>query len=59
MLEISDCFSSRDMADKMVASIENYCEMYKSPYLLNRSTDFHIICGKMFATLTPFYWSDS
>ena len=55
MLEISDFFSSGDMADKMVASLENYSEMYKRSYLLNGSTDVHIICGKMFATLTPFY----
>ena len=30
------------------------CEMYKRPYLLNRSTDSHKICGKMFASLTLF-----
>ena len=47
------------MTDKMAASIESCCEMYKRPYLLNRSTDLHKICGKMFASLTPSYWSDS
>ena len=47
------------MTDKMAASIESYCEMYKRPDLLNHSTDLHKICGKMFASLTPFYWSDS
>ena len=30
--------SSRDTTDKMAASIKSYCEMYKRPYLLNRST---------------------
>ena len=45
------------MTDKMAASIESYCEIYKRPYLLNRSTDLHKICGKLFASLTPFYWS--
>ena len=47
------------MTDKMAASIESYCEMYKRPYLFNHSTDLHIICGKIFASLTSFYWSDS
>ena len=40
------------MTDKMAASIESYCEMYNSPYLLNRSTDLHKIFDKMFAYLT-------
>ena len=58
MLEISD-FLLR-MTDKMATSIESYCEMYKRPYLLNRSTDLNKICDKMFASLsTHFYWSDS
>ena len=47
------------MTDKMVASIESICEMYKMPYLLNRSTDLHKVCGKLFASLTPFYGRDS
>ena len=47
------------MTDKMAASRESYCEMYKRPHLLNRSTDLYKICGKMLASLTPFYWSDS
>ena len=47
------------MTDKMAASIENYSEMYKRPYLLNRSTDLHKICDKMFASLSPLYWSGS
>ena len=42
------------MTDKMAASIESYCEMYKRQYLQKRSTDLHKICGKMFAFLTPF-----
>ena len=46
------------MTDKMAVSIDSYCEMYKRPYLLNRSTDLHKICGKMFAALTPFYQSE-
>ena len=44
------------MTDKMAASMESYCEMYN---LLNRLSDLHKICGKMFASLTPLYWSDS
>ena len=47
------------MTDTMAASIESYCEMYKRLYLLNRSTDLHKICIKIFAFLTPSYWSDS
>ena len=47
------------MTDKMAASEETYCEMYKRSYLVNHSTDLHKICGKMFASLTPFYWNDS
>ena len=47
------------MTEKMVASIESYCEMHKRSYLLNCSTDLHKIWGKMFASLMPFYWSDS
>ena len=42
--------SSRDVPDKMAASIESYCEMYKRPYLLNRSTDLPKMCDKMFAS---------
>ena len=47
------------MTDKMAACIESYCEMYKRPYLLNRSTDLHKICGEMFVSLIPFYWSEN
>ena len=46
------------MTDKMAASIESNCEMYKKPYLLN-SSNLHKICGKMFVSLIPFYLSDS
>ena len=42
------------MTDKTAASIENYCNMYKRPYILYRSTDLHKICGKMPTYLTPF-----
>ena len=42
MHKISDfLFWSLDMSDKMAASMESPCEMYKRPYLLNCSTDFH------------------
>ena len=55
MLKISDSLiSSCDITDKMAASIESYCEMYKRPYLPDRSTDLHKIYSKMFIFLTLF-----
>ena len=48
-------FWSRDKADKMAASIESYLQKYKRPYLLNRSTDSHKICCKMFVFVNPFF----
>ena len=43
------------MTDKTAASIESCCVMHKRSYLLNRSTDLHKICSKMFAFFNPFF----
>ena len=53
-LQLGFLISSRDMAVKMTASMESYCELYEKLYLLNRSSDLHKICGKMLASLIPF-----
>ena len=36
----------------MAAAIVSHCEMYKWPYLQNRSTDIYKIGGKMFISPT-------
>ena len=40
MLEISNLLFRHMMTDKMVASIEHYCEMYKKSYLPKQLNGF-------------------
>ena len=39
-------FWSHDKVYKMETAIDSHCEMYKRPYMLNRSTYFHKTCCK-------------